>query len=293
LYIKDFGAKEATLDLSIIIACYNEQPVLRDSVARIVDVMSVTKYANSYELIFVDDKSRDKTVDIILELMNKYPYIPIKLIRHERNTGRGRTVTDGFEAAHGRIIGFLDIDLETPAHYIPVAALEIERGADVASAWRIYKFLWRTFYRQILSVGYHKMVGSVLRLPLRDTEVGFKFFNRERAMPVLAECVDPGWFWDTEVMTRSYFAGLKIVEIPTLFIKRYDKQSSVRPIHDSVDYFRKLRHFRREAHRLEAEYRRRGLTPLAVSTVEHPVGHGDEERNPQPAITSQLIETGS
>src|SRR3712207_8671597 len=45
----------------------------------------------------------------------------------------------------------------------------------------------------------------------------------------------------SEVMARSYFAGLKIVEIPTLFIKRYDKQSTVRPIHDSLIYFRKLR----------------------------------------------------
>ncbi len=277
MYKREFGAAVSELDMSVVIACYNEQPVLRDSVARIIDVMSVTKYANSYELIFVDDVSRDNTVDIILELMNKYPDVQMKLIRHERNTGRGRTVTDGFEVARGRIIGFLDIDLETPAHYIPVAALEIERGADVATAWRIYKFLWRTFYRQVLSVGYHKLVGAVLRLPLRDTEVGFKFFNRERIMPVLAECTDPGWFWDTEVMTRSYFTGLKIVEIPTLFIKRYDKQSSVRLVRDTLEYFGKLRHFRREAQRLEAEYRGRGLTPLAVSTISHPVGHGDEE----------------
>ncbi|HEX2910520.1 MAG TPA: glycosyltransferase [Chloroflexia bacterium] len=267
---------EPELDISIIIACYNERPVLRDSVTRIVDVMNGSKYARSYELIFVDDVSRDNTVDIILELMEKYRDIPMRLIRHERNKGRGRTVMDGFEAARGRIMGFLDIDLETPAHYIPVAILEIERGAEVATALRVYKFLWRTFYRQVLSVGYHRLVAAVLRVPLKDTEVGFKFFNRERALPVLLECKDPGWFWDTEVMTRSYFSGLKIVEIPTLFIKRYDKQSSVRPLHDSLEYFRKLRHFQREAHRLEVEYRSRGLRPLEVQTISHPVGHGDE-----------------
>ncbi|MDB5078803.1 MAG: hypothetical protein JWP00_727 [Chloroflexi bacterium] len=264
------------IDVSIIVACYNERPVLRDSITRVVDVMAGTRYAENYELVFVDDHSRDNTVDIIRELIEKYRHIPIKLIRHERNMGRGRTVMDGFEAAQGRIMGFLDIDLETPAHYIPVAVLEIERGADVVSAMRIYRFLWRTFYRQVLSMGYHKLVASVLHLPLKDTEVGFKFFNREQAMPLLKECVDPGWFWDTEVMTRSYFGGLKIVEIPTLFIKRYDKTSSVRPLHDSLEYFARLRHFRREAHRLENEYRERGLTPVEVLTISHPVGHGDE-----------------
>ncbi len=263
------------VDISIIIACYNERPVLSDSVARIVDIMNQTRYAGSYELIFVDDVSKDGTVEIIQELISKYRPACLRLIRHSHNTGRGRAVMDGFEAAQGRIIGFLDIDLETPAHYIPLALLEIERGAEVVTAQRIYKFLWRTFYRQVLSMGYHKLVGAVLRLPLKDTEVGFKFFNRARALPVLLECKNPGWFWDTEVMTRSYYAGLKIVEIPTLFIKRYDKQSSVRLFHDSLEYFFKLRRFRLEARRLAAEYLEQGHIPLAVSTVSHPVGHGD------------------
>lgn len=255
------------IELSIVIACYNERPVLRQSVAELIDVMRVTRYHDSYELIFVDDVSKDNTVDIILELMEQYPHVSMKLIRHEKNTGRGRTVTDGIVAARGRIAGFLDIDLETPARYIPAAALEIERGADVATALRVYKFLWRTFYRQVLSVGYHKLEAWALRLPLKDTEVGFKFFNRERILPILRECEDPGWFWDTEIMARSYFAGLKVVEIPTLFIKRYDKQSSVRIVHDTLDYFKKLGRFRREAHRLEASYRARGLRPAVLQTA--------------------------
>lgn len=259
------SADKKTIELSIIIACYNERLVLRQSVAEVINVMSITRYHDRYELVFVDDKSRDNTVEIIYELMRAYPQVEMRLIRHEKNTGRGRTVTDGLHAARGRIAGFLDIDLETPARYIPAAALEIERGAEVATALRVYKFLWRTFYRQILSVGYHMLEAKVLHLPLKDTEVGFKFFNRDRILPVLDECEDPGWFWDTEVMARSYFAGLKIVEIPTLFIKRYDKQSSVRIVHDTLEYFQKLARFRREAHRLEAIYRGRGLIPAPVA----------------------------
>jgi glycosyltransferase involved in cell wall biosynthesis len=195
--------------------------------------------------------------------MDEYPETRMRLIRHEKNTGRGRTVTDGIMEAHGRIVGFLDIDLETPAHYIPAATIEIEKGADVVSALRVYKFLWRTFYRQVLSVGYHKLEATALGLHLKDTEVGFKFFNRERILPILKQCQDPGWFWDTEVMARSYFAGLKIVEIPTLFIKRYDKKSSVRIIHDSLYYFGKLSHFRREVQKMRAEYK----VPEVVSSV--------------------------
>ncbi len=254
------GKSEVVLDLSIVIACYNEEPVLRQSVKEIIDILGVTRYHNSYELIFVDDKSRDRTVEIIKELMALYPSVPTQLLKHPKNTGRGQTVTDGLRLARGRIAGFLDIDLETPARYIPAAALEIERGAEVVSAFRVYRFLWRTFYRQILSVGYHALEAKALRLPLKDTEVGFKFFNRERILPILAECEDPGWFWDTEIMARSYFGGLKIVEIPTLFIKRYDKQSSVKIIPDTLAYFKNLLRFRREAHKLEESFRVKGIT---------------------------------
>jgi glycosyltransferase involved in cell wall biosynthesis len=269
-------ANEKPIEVSIIVACYNEQAVLRDSVARLVEVMGVTRYADCYELIFVDDVSKDNTVNLVIELMDRYGNVPMKLIQHAQNKGRGRTVMDGFGIARGRLMGFLDIDLETPAHYIPVALLELERGADVVTALRIYKFMWWSLHRQILSKGYHRLVSAALRVPLQDTEVGFKFFRRDTALKIVEECTDPGWFWDTEVMTRAYFAGLQIVEIPTLFIKRSDKKSTVRPVHDTLVYFRKLRKFRQEANHLENDYRARGLTPREVNTLSHPVGHADD-----------------
>lgn len=262
--------------------------MLRGSIAELIDVLEMTRYHQSYELIFVDDCSRDTTVQIIHELMEKYPQVNTRLIRHEKNTGRGRTVTDGLMAAKGRIGGFLDIDLETPAHYIPAAVLEIERGADVVSAHRIYKFMWRTLHRHVISVGYHKLEASVLRVPLQDTEVGFKFFNLETAKRVLAECHDNGWFWDTEVMARSYFAGLRIVEIPTLFIKRYDKQSSVRIVHDSVEYFAKLWRFQREAKALEAHYRERGYVPVAPGRIERASYFDADSSGPELIATREL-----
>jgi glycosyltransferase involved in cell wall biosynthesis len=230
-------------------------------------VLEMTRYHDRHELIFVDDASRDNTLCVIREIERAFPQTPMSVLAHERNTGRGRTVTDGMLAARGRIVGFLDIDLETPAHYIPAAVLAIERGADVAVARRTYKFLWRSVLRQAMSVGYHALEARTLQVPLNDTEAGFKFFNRERVLQVLRECKDPGWFWDTEIMVRSYFSGLRIIEIPTLFLKRYDKPSTVRPLHDTVDYLRKLARFRKEAEVLRRHYHGRGCVPVPVATI--------------------------
>jgi hypothetical protein len=62
---------------------------------------------------------------------------------------------------------------------------------------------------------------------------------------VLDEIDDQRWFWDTEVMVRSYYKEYNIVEIPCLFLRRFDKTSTVSPLADTVDYFRQLWRFRK------------------------------------------------
>jgi len=251
----DVDAPPGPLDLSVVVACYNAAPYLRQSIGELVSVLELLRYRGSYEIVFVDDASTDGTLAVIEELQQAYPGVATTVITHRHNMGRGRTVTDGLLAARGRMAGFLDIDLETPAHYIAAAALAIEGGADVATAWRIYKLLPHSLGRQILSLGYHALEAHILRVPLHDTETGFKFFNRARILPVLAACHDRGWFWDTEIMARSYFGRLRIVEIPTLFCKRDDKKSTVRLLADSRTYLRQLLRFRAEARRLEVRCR--------------------------------------
>ncbi len=129
---------------------------------------------------------------------------------------------------------------------MPRMIIALQNGADVVSAIRIYNPSLRLLIRIILSVGYHLLVRTVLKLPLKDTEAGFKFFNRQKIFPVLSTTKDPGWFWDTEIMARSYKAKLNIVELPCLFIRRYDKKSSVNLIRDTIQYMINLIQFKHE-----------------------------------------------
>lgn len=243
------GPGEATLDLSVVLPCYNERVVIEESTAEIVRVLEGTRL--DWEIIFVDDVSKDDTVARAERLCAADDRL--RLIRHERNTGRGRTATDGLRAARGAIAGFLDIDLEVPARYIPPAVEAIRAGADVVCAWRIYLPNLPLLHREILSKGYSRLVRGQLGLPLRDTEAGFKFFDRARILPILEQTHNPGWFWDTEVMARAYFAGLRVVELPAVFVKRNEVPTTVRLIPDTIEYWRQLRRFRPEARRLRAE----------------------------------------
>lgn len=246
---------ESTLDLSLVIACYNEEYELVDSVRQIVDVLDLSRL--SYEIIFVDDGSRDRTRELIDQLLIDYRDKNFRKLFHAHNTGRGRTVADGFRLAHGEIVGYIDIDLEVHARYIPSMVLAVRQGAEVATAHRIYKVQPRLFNRYILSTGYAWLMRHLLSIHLKDTETGFKFFRRDKVLPLLDEVRDERWFWDTEIMVRALLHGYRVAEIPCLFIRRYDKQSTVNVVTDSIDYFRKLWRFRGELKRLRVTH---GLT---------------------------------
>lgn len=229
--------------VSVVLACYNEEEVLAGSFEAIKDTLD--DLGRPYEILFVDDLSRDRTREIIRKIVDAHPGLDIRVILHERNQGRGATVTDGFRAARGEIAGYLDVDLEVHARYIPSLVRAIEKGADVATVRRIYAFQLRSIDRYFMSRGYSFLVRKLLGVPIHDTETGYKFFRRERLLAVLDEIEDGGWFWDTEFMVRALRHGLRLEEIPGAYVRRRDKTSTVSGLRDSAAYFAKLVRFRR------------------------------------------------
>jgi len=229
--------------LSVVLACYNEEDVLAGSFPEIRDTL--LEMSRPFEILFVDDASRDRTRELIQSLVRAHPDLDIKVLLHETNRGRGATLTDGFRAARGEIAGYLDVDLEVHSRYIPSLVRAIEKGADVATVRRIYAFQVRSLDRYIQSRGYSILVRRLLSTGLHDTETGYKFFRRQSLLPVLDEIQDPGWFWDTEFMLQAERRGLRIEEIPGAYVRRFDKTSAVSGMRDSIDYFGKLLRFRR------------------------------------------------
>ncbi len=229
-------------DLSLIIACYHEEKFLRESVHTIVSTLDNSVF--SYELIFVDDKSKDKTPEIIASLVKKNKNF--RAIYHNANQGRGKTVRDGIAVAMGKVVGFIDIDLEVSPVYIPSFVRMIVDGkADVVTGLRVYREGVMSLHRSILSRGYSWLVRSILGITLQDTETGYKFFNRKKILPILKKTHNNGWFWDTEVMTYAHYLRLSIKEVPVLFVRRFDKKSSVRLVRDTIDYLWNLLAFRK------------------------------------------------
>lgn len=241
------------VDLSVVIACYQEEGHLEESVRQLTEVLDGT--GRSYELIFLEDKSTDRTADVIRELVEDRP--SWRAVYHEQNVGRGGTVTEGFLLARGRIVGFLDIDLEVHARFIPSVLQAIDDGADGATAFRNYEVGLRptSIVRHVLSRGYRWLFRTLFDVPFRDPETGFKFFVREKIVPVAKQTRDPHWFWDSEIMVLAHRAGLQLVEVPCRFERRADKKSTVRIVSDVWKYLVAIRAFKKRLRAARAEAR--------------------------------------
>jgi len=232
------------IKLSLIVPCYNEAPHLEKNLNRLKQVLDSLVY--KYEIIIIDDASKDNTVEIadnFVKFNNSADNMT--LIKHSQNCGRGKTVNEGIIAARGEIAGFVDIDFSTSPWYIPALAAEVKNGADIVIGQRIYKLKFKVLHRWILSKGYKFLVRLFLGRDLGDTESGCKFFNRNKIIFILPMVKDERWFWDTEIIARSYFSGLKIKQLPTVFI-RDSLYTTVKIFGDSWRHFINLVRLKKE-----------------------------------------------
>ena len=230
-----------SVELSLVVPCYNEEGHLADSVDRIV--RALTASGTAFEIIFVEDCSTDDTRRVVRELAARHAQC--RAIYHERNQGRGGSFRSGALAAAGSIVGFVDIDLEVGEQYIPGMVQAVRDGADVATGRRHIRFSARPYdlLRHAMSLGYSALYRLLLRLPTRDPETGFKFFRRERLLELFQHTTHGGWFFDTQVMAYSALLGLRVEELPCEFIRRPDKKSTIRLVGSTVDQTRELLRF--------------------------------------------------
>ncbi len=235
--------------MSLIFPCYREEPHLERNVERVLKLALGTGWR--FEIILVDDKSPDATAEVAQRLVDKHPAY-IRAVFHDRNRGRGAAVMTGVAEAKGTILGFFDIDLEVAPDYMVPCVHEVRDGGALVVGARHYAAA-KTPVRTILSRSYRMLAYVVLGIPTQiDSESGYKFFSRAAIEAVAPSFEHTGWFWDTEIVYRFVKAGYDVRSIPCEFIRDASKRSTVRIVHDSLEYAQALRKFARKHGRLRS-----------------------------------------
>lgn len=180
---------------SIIIPCYNEQEVLRETHRRMTKVMQ--QMGESYELIYVNDGSRDKTGEILEDICREDKNA--KAVMFARNGGHQIAVSAGLDYASGDAIVIIDADLQDPPEVIPDMARRWKDGAQVVYGKR-KKRDGETFFKKFTASMYYKSINKLTKgMVPRDTG-DFRLVDKQvadviRSMPEHARFLRGMFAW--------------------------------------------------------------------------------------------------
>jgi len=219
--------------VSIVIPTYNE----RDNIAPLVQRLSQSLAGYKYDILFVDDDSKDGTAEAASELKADYPLDV--LVRRDKK-GLASAVVDGIAATRGDIIAVMDADLQHPPELLPELLKAIENGADVAVASRYVPGGgcqgWG-FIRRLISKG--AILISHLFLPstrkIKDPKSGFFVIDRKVVDGVpLNPC---GFKILLEILMVGKYQ--RAAEVPFTFVTRCAGESKL-SARQQIDYLKHI-----------------------------------------------------
>lgn len=218
------------MKLSIVIPAYNEEKRIGKTLPNVIKyVEKLGKEGYSAEIIVVNDGSTDKTIDVLNTFKDS-----INIVTYTPNHGKGYALREGVKKSQGEYIYIADADFSTPIESIKDF---IERMKDVdcviGSRAVDEEIVKVSFVRKLFGNMSNLIIRAILGLNFKDTQCGFKMFNKE-CKKYFLDCVNERWGYDFEFLYLLQKNGLKIVEIPVEW--EAVGESHVKPLH----YFKTL-----------------------------------------------------
>jgi dolichyl-phosphate beta-glucosyltransferase len=225
--------------LSLVIPAYNEEarlPALLDVLAGSAEAAVADAGLELLETLVVDDGSTDRTREI-LAAASQPKLAPV--LDYSENRGKGAAVAAGCRRARGDYVLLADVDLSTPLGELSKLTDAIRAGADLAVGSRAVAGAMverGPAHRKLTGKVFGSTVRALTDLDVRDTQNGFKLLPAEAAKELFAEQLCPGFAFDVELLMRAKLAGLRIAEVPVLYV--HDERSRVQVGRASVQMLR-------------------------------------------------------
>lgn len=172
------------MKLSFVVPCFNEQENVENFYKRVEEVFSGCGY--SYEYIFVNDGSKDKTYQKLVELVNTYPQSSIKVINFSRNFGKESAMYAGLQATCGEFIVMIDADLQQDPAYVinMMKAIEEDPSYDSVAAFQEKRHEGKVL-KTFKSWFYH-LINRISEVEFVDGASDFRLLRRNMVDAILA-----------------------------------------------------------------------------------------------------------
>lgn len=219
-------------DVTVVLPCYNEQGHVRREIDRICSALDASRF--SYELLAIDDKSTDDTLEILRQALSHHQGMRLIPFRHNGGVGTARRI--GTQRARGRIVVWTDADMSYPNERIPELVQYLVDREDVdqvvgarTSERGTYRFL-RGPAKWII----RKIAERLVATEIPDLNSGLRAFRRDVALPYL-RLLPPGFSCVTTI-TLAFLSNQHVVHyIPIDYAKRSGR-SKFRFVRDAYRY---------------------------------------------------------
>jgi len=198
--------------LSVIIPAYNEEPNVAQAVRNVARVMQ--ELNSDHEIIVVNDGSRDRTGDIVRELIPSVPNL--RLVEHFPNRGYGGSLKAGFAAATKDLIAFTPADNQFDFAEVRVLLDRLTPDVALVSGRRVDRK--DSLIRKFNGFGWNLVVRILFGPLIKDIDCGFKVFRREVLLRLHIE--SNGAMIDTEMLAGLRARGYKMAEVPVTHLPR-------------------------------------------------------------------------
>jgi len=199
------------MKLSFVVPIFNEAESLPEFFQRLYAVIGAEAY--QYEIIAVDDGSRDSSFVVLAEHAEQDPHL--RVIRFERNAGQTAALRAGIDHAKGEIIIPLDSDLENDPGDIPRLVAKLNEGYDVVSGWRQNRWSGKYVTRKLPSDMANALISWITGTPLHDYGCTLKAYRRKVIQGVVL-------YGEMHRFIPAYASwyGAKVTEIPVNYTDR-------------------------------------------------------------------------
>lgn len=202
------------LRLSLILPAYNESRDIEKNIAECCETLSSLGY--DYEILVVDDGSSDYTYARAADASSKAQG-RVRVIRYERNSGKGNALICGSAYATGDIVVFVDADLELHPRQLPALITTMTRGdydAVIGSKLHPLSDVQYPMVRRVYSFFYYLLIRALFGLPIKDSQTGLKIFRRDLLVDVLPRMLSKRFAFDIELLAIAYARGYKLSDAP-------------------------------------------------------------------------------
>lgn len=202
------------IKLSVVVPCYNEEKRFEAGFDHYFTFLQKQKY--SWELIFINDGSNDKTLDLIKK--NAAKNQNIKIVTYPQNRGKGFAICQGVKKANGKYILFSDLDHSVPIGTINSFFEYFNNGFNVVIGSRRVRgaklLVRQPILREYLGRGFTLLVRIFVDFKIKDSTCGFKAFENSVAKELFSKITIYDWAFDAEILFLCKKLKIKCAQAP-------------------------------------------------------------------------------